>query len=347
LPNLTRPGHTRERTDCRGYGLRLAPETFSISFVFLFICESHRCSRHVIPDVSYLLKNIEKVRGIFLTHGHEDHIGALPYVLKQLNVPVYGTKLTLGIVGSKLKEHGLLSIVDLRCVSPKDVVKLEKTSDGAFALRTAEGVEYQGKAVIIASGKRPRRLNVPGETELTGMGVSYCATCDGPLFADKSVAVVGSGNSALQAAIELANVAKQVYLVSRDPYVADQVIIDMLSKYPNIEEIKEHESKEIVGKNAVEKYIIHPNGNPEQTRELAVQGVFVEVGLIPNSEFAADVVERNDFDEITVDCRARTKIEGIFAAGDVTDGPDKQIVIAAGDGSKAALVAYEYLLHQK
>jgi alkyl hydroperoxide reductase subunit F len=232
-------------------------------------------------------------------------------------------------------------------VKYEDVVKLEKTSDGAFAVRTAEGVEYQGKAVIIASGKRPRRLNVPGETELTGMGVSYCATCDGPLFADKSVAVVGSGNSALQAAIELANVAKQVYLVSRDPYVADQVIIDMLSKYPNIEEIKEHESKEIVGKNAVEKYIIHPNGNPEQTRELAVQGVFVEVGLIPNSEFAADVVERNDFDEITVDCRARTNIEGIFAAGDVTDGPDKQIVIAAGDGSKAALVAYEYLLHQK
>ncbi|KYZ76933.1 thioredoxin-disulfide reductase [Anaerosporomusa subterranea] len=231
-------------------------------------------------------------------------------------------------------------------VKYEDVVKLEKMSDGSFTVRTAEGAEYQGKAVILASGKRPRRLNVPGETELTGMGVSYCATCDGPLFAGMSVAVVGSGNSALQAAIELANVAKQVYLVSRDPYIADPIIIEMLEKYPNLEEIKEHESKEIIGKYSVEQYIIHPNGRPEQSRELSVQGVFVEVGLIPNSEFA-DLVERNEFGEVIVDCRARTNIEGLFAAGDVTDGPDKQIVIAAGDGSKAALVAYEYLLHQR
>ncbi|MDF2500695.1 MAG: ahpF 1 [Anaerosporomusa subterranea] len=231
-------------------------------------------------------------------------------------------------------------------VKYEDVVKLEKMSDGSFNVRTAEGAEYQGKAVILASGKRPRRLNVPGETELTGMGVSYCATCDGPLFAGMSVAVVGSGNSALQAAIELANVAKQVYLVSREPYIADPIIIEMLEKYPNLEEIKEHESKEIIGKYSVEQYIIHPNGRPEQSRELSVQGVFVEVGLIPNSEFA-DLVERNEFGEVIVDCRARTNIEGLFAAGDVTDGPDKQIVIAAGDGSKAALVAYEYLLHQR
>jgi alkyl hydroperoxide reductase subunit F len=230
-------------------------------------------------------------------------------------------------------------------VKYEEVVKLEKMPDGSFSVRTAEA-EYQGKAVIIASGKRPRRLNVPGETELTGMGVSYCATCDGPLFAGMSVAVVGSGNSAVQAAIELAGVAKQVYLVSRDSYVADPIIIEMLAKYPNLEEIKEYESKEIIGKYSVEKYIIHPNGHPRQSRELSVQGVFVEVGLIPNSEFA-DLVERNELGEIIVDCRARTNIEGLFAAGDVTDGPDKQIVVAAGDGSKAALVAYEYLLHQR
>lgn len=227
----------------------------------------------------------------------------------------------------------------------ENVVKLEKMPDNSFTIHTAEGTVYQSKAVIIASGKRPRRLNVPGETELTGMGVSYCATCDGPLFASMTVAVVGSGNSALQAAVELANVAEKVYLVSRDPYIADPVIIDLLKKYPNLEEIKEHESQEIVGKYAVEKYIIHVNGHPEQSRELSVQGVFVEVGLIPNSEFA-DLVERNEFGEIMVDCRARTSVEGLFAAGDVTDGPDKQIIIAAGDGSKAALVAYEYLLHR-
>lgn len=228
----------------------------------------------------------------------------------------------------------------------EEVEKLEHSDNGTFIVRTAEGNEYQAKAVILAAGKRPRRLNVPGETELTGMGVSYCATCDGPLFADLSVAVVGSGNSALQAAIELSNIANKVYLISRDPYVADPVIVDMLANHANLEEIVEHEAKEILGKYAVEKFVIHPNGQPDQLRELAVQGVFVEVGLIPNSEFAANLVELNEVREIMVDCRTRTNVEGLFAAGDITDGPDKQIVIAAGDGAKAALIAYEYLLRQ-
>lgn len=231
-------------------------------------------------------------------------------------------------------------------VKYEEVVNIEKTADGFFSAYTAEGAAYRAKAAIIASGKRPRRLDVPGETELTGMGVSYCATCDGPLFAGKSVAVVGSGNSALQAAIELANVAGRVYLVSRDPYVADPIMIDMLGKYANIEEIKDYESQAIIGKHAVEKYIIHANGRPGQSRELAVQGVFVEVGLIPNSEFAG-LAERNEAGEIMVDCRSQTSVAGLFAAGDVTNGLDKQIVIAAGDGSKAALAAYEYLLHRR
>lgn len=228
----------------------------------------------------------------------------------------------------------------------EEVVKLEQTPDGAFLVRTAEG-EYQGRAAIIASGKRPRRLNVPGEAELTGMGVSYCATCDGPLFAGLTVAVVGSGNSALQAAVELATIAEKVFLVSRDPYVADPIIVDMLGQHANIEEIKGYESKEIIGRHSIENYIIQPNGRPDQPRELAVQGIFVEVGLIPNSEFAVDLVERNQNGEITVDCRSRTNVKGLFAAGDVTDGPDKQIVIAAGDGARAALVAYEHLLHSQ
>lgn len=228
----------------------------------------------------------------------------------------------------------------------EEVVKLEQTPDGAFLVRTAEG-EYQGRAAIIASGKRPRRLNVPGEAELTGMGVSYCATCDGPLFAGLTVAVVGSGNSALQAAVELATIAEKVFLVSRDPYVADPIIVDMLGQHANIEEIKGYESKEIIGRHSIENYIIQPNGRPDQPRELAVQGIFVEVGLIPNSEFAVGLVERNQNGEITVDCRSRTNVKGLFAAGDVTDGPDKQIVIAAGDGARAALVAYEHLLHSQ
>lgn len=229
----------------------------------------------------------------------------------------------------------------------ENVEKFERTPDNMFTVHTAEGSEYNGKAVIVASGKRPRRLDVPGETELTGMGVSYCATCDGPLFAGMSVAVIGSGNSALQAAVELANIAQKVYLISRDPYVADPVIIDMLSKYQNLEEIKEHEVKEIHGKYSVEKITIHPNGRSEEVQDFAVQGVFVEVGLIPNSEFATGIVDLNETGEIIVDCRAQTSVEGLLAAGDVTSGPDKQIVIAAGDGAKAALTAYDYLLHRQ
>ena len=183
--------------------------------------------------------------------------------------------------------------------------------------------------------------------KLTGMGVSYCATCDGPLFADLSVAVVGSGNSALQAAIELANVRSGKCISYQEiPILPDPIIVDMLAKHANLEQIIEHESQEIVGKYAVEKFVIHPNGQPDKLRELAVQGIFVEIGLTPNSEFVADLVKRNELGEIMVDCRTRTNVEGLFAAGDITDGPDKQIVIAAGDGAKAALIAYEYLLRK-
>lgn len=224
------------------------------------------------------------------------------------------------------------------------VTGLRKQSDGAFNTLTESG-EFVSKTVIIASGKRPRRLNIPGEEEFTGRGVSYCATCDGPLFAGKTVAVVGGGNSAVQAAIELGNVAEKVYMVARNDYIADPIVIERMRQAGNIVELQGYESVAITGKDIVEKYDVRHNQTREE-KSISLQGIFVEVGLVPNSEYLDSIVEKNQYGEVLVNCRAETKTEGLFAAGDVTDGPDKQIVIAAGDGSKAALGAYDYLLYR-
>lgn len=224
----------------------------------------------------------------------------------------------------------------------EEINKLVRNDDGTFTAIGSEG-EYQAKAVIIASGKRPRLLNVPGEKEFTGRGVSYCATCDGPLFAGKTVAVIGSGNSAVQAAIELGNIAEAVYIVVRKAYRADEILLEKMKKLDTITEVIGYVSQEIIGEQFVEKLVIASTDGKE-TKELAVQGVFVEIGLMPNSEFIAGMVQLNQIGEVQVDCHTKTGIPGIFAAGDVNDGPDKQIVIAAGDGAKAALMAYDYLL---
>lgn len=227
----------------------------------------------------------------------------------------------------------------------EDVIKLEVNEDGTFKVTTDIDV-YQAKCVIIASGKRPRRLEVTGEKEFTGRGVTYCATCDGPLYTGKNVAVIGGGNSALQAAVELSAVAQKVYLVARRDYIADPIIIDKMKEANNLVELIGYSVTGIYGHDFVERLAIKCTDDGRIT-ELDVHGVFVEIGLNPNSEFAAGVADMNNHGEIIVDCRTRTGIPGLYAAGDVTNGPDKQIVIAAGDGSKAALMAYEYLLRRK
>jgi alkyl hydroperoxide reductase subunit F len=227
----------------------------------------------------------------------------------------------------------------------EEVGSLLAQEDGTFIVKTTDG-EYQSKTVILASGKRSRRLDVPGELEFAGRGVSYCATCDGPLFSGKIVVVVGGGNSAVQAAIELSSVAPTVYLVSRRAYIADPIILDKMKETKNIIELQGYVSEGIYGNDVVEKLTIREIATGK-IQDLAVQGVFVEVGLQPNSEFLNELVDVNEQKELIIDCRARTSIPGLFAAGDVTNGPDKQIVIAAGDGAKAALMAYDYLLYKK
>ncbi|WP_371381720.1 NAD(P)/FAD-dependent oxidoreductase [Sporomusa aerivorans] len=228
----------------------------------------------------------------------------------------------------------------------EEVTGLEAKADGTFTVICADG-QYQAKVVIIASGKRPRRLKVPGEVEFTGRGVSYCATCDGPLFAGKAVAVIGGGNSALQAAIEVSAFAAKVYLISLHGYKADPIVIEKLNELERpVIELMGYTTKEIKGSQAVEKLVAANNATGELS-ELEVQGIFVEIGLEPNSEYCKGLLDFNEYREVVTDCRTRTGLPGLFAAGDVTNGPDKQIVIAAGDGAKAALVAYEYLLHKR
>jgi alkyl hydroperoxide reductase subunit F len=241
---------------------------------------------------------------------------------------------------SKFEEHVKQFPVKIEYT---EVISLAKDDDGYFIV-SGSTAQYRGKTVILATGKRPRRLMVPGEEEFTGRGVGYCATCDGPLFADKTVAVVGGGNSAFQAAFELSTMASLVYLVVRSEIRADPIVVDKVKAAANIEVLMGYDSREIHGSQTVDGFVIEGGGG---SRKLAVEGVFVEIGLDPNSEPFGAIAKLNENQEIIVDCRARTNIPGLFAAGDVTSGPDKQIIIAASEGAKAALGAFEYLLHHQ
>jgi len=214
--------------------------------------------------------------------------------------------------------------------------------DAGFEVRADQGESYQGKAVIIATGKRPRPLNVPGEEGLRGRGVTYCAICDGPLFASMKVAVIGGGNSALEAADDMVKIAEHVYLVSLTPLTGDQILTDRVRDASNLSLFLEHEVVEIDGSSRVEAIKIRDLKTGEVKR-LEVGGIFVEIGLIPNSELVNGLAHLNSIGEIEVNCANETNIPGLFAAGDVTNVPEKQIVVAAGEGAKAALRAHRYL----
>lgn len=212
-------------------------------------------------------------------------------------------------------------------------------------IRLASGRDVCAKTVILATGVNKRRLGIPGEKELTGRGVVYCSTCDGPLFKGLPIAVVGGGNSALEAALEMEGIAAKVYLVARAGLTGDEILQDKAMGSPRIETLIGCEPLEIHGEDRVEALTVRDAGSG-QTRRLDVRGVFVEVGLFPNTEFLLDLVETNESGEVRLGPHGQTGVRGIFAAGDVTDGHDKQIIIAAGEGARAALGAFEYLLKQ-
>lgn len=210
----------------------------------------------------------------------------------------------------------------------------------------ADGRLFTGRTVVIASGKRVRRLGIPGESQLAGQGVSYCATCDGPFFKGKPVMVAGGGNSALQSALELAETSPAMHLVSLTELTGDAILVDKVNADERIEKHILWQLLEIKGDKGVASVVIGAV-NGDERLELAVEAVFVEIGLEPNSSFAVDLLQLNRQREIVVDCECRTGVQGVFASGDVTQVRDKQIVVAAGEGAKAALSAHEYLLAQR
>ena len=218
--------------------------------------------------------------------------------------------------------------------------------DGGFEAVTEAGKRYQARAALFATGKKPRKLNIPGETELAGRGVTYCAICDGPIFAGQKVAVVGGGNSAVEAALDMVKIAEHVDLVSLTELTADPVLINQLAGAKNLSTFIEYQTVKIEGKDLVEGLVIK-NLKSDQEKRLDVTGVFIEIGLIPNSEPVKELLELNRLGEVPVSSFNETTVPGLYAAGDVTNVPEKQIIIAAGEGAKAALQVHRYLQRQE
>ncbi len=240
-------------------------------------------------------------------------------------------------LAAKFQEH--MAKFGIQLKEGESAVGVEK--DGALVRVNTDKGQYEAKTVIIASGKRSKELAVPGEREFKNKGLTYCATCDGPLFSGKDVAVIGGGNSALDAALQLMRIAKHTYIINITSGLGgDEIMRQQVLAAKNITVFNDSKVMQVIGEKFVQSIKILRQGKEES---LKVEGIFVEIGLIPNSEIYPSLA-KNEKGEIIVDHYNRTNIEGIFAAGDITDVPEKQIIIAAGEGSKAALSAFRYLL---
>ena len=226
----------------------------------------------------------------------------------------------------------------------RDSVTKVKKIDKKFTVFTGSKHRFEAKAVILASGADPRPLEVPGEKKFIGKGVSYCTACDAALFEDKTVAVIGGGNSGFEAAIALSKWAKKIYILEYGPKVgADEINQELVKKTRKTEVITSAALKQIKGKEFVNS-IVYQNRKTGKNITLLLEGVFVEIGSQPATSFVKGLVDFNEKDEIKINPRNnQTKTPGLFAAGDVTDIKEKQIIIAAGEGAKAALSVYGYL----
>lgn len=254
-----------------------------------------------------------------------------------------GVKDTDGISLTQIFEEQMKEYtVDLR-VGQK-VVSVEKNGNEVRVTAEKDGgrIEYVGKSVIIATGIHPRELNVPGEKDLRGKGVTYCTVCDGPLFRGKITATVGAGNSALESVLMMSGIAKEVYLVNKyDSFPrGDKILVDKVSILENVHILSRARTLSVEGTGSVEGLKYYDEANGEE-KILAVQGVMVHIGMVPNSQIVD--VEKNLQAEIIIDKKCRTSVPGIFAAGDVTDMPYKQIAMAAGSGVCAALSMVDYV----
>ena len=226
------------------------------------------------------------------------------------------------------------------------VKSLSKEEDGSFTAHLDDGKEAKGKVCIVTAGKHSRTLDIPGEKEHTGRGVSYCATCDAPFYRKKTVAIVGGGDSAVQAAIELAKLCPKVYLVVRSRIRAQEILVKRMKGLEQVEVLLGYTPEEVKGEQKVTSLIVK-NKETGENREITVDGVFVEAGGIPNVSYLPEGVKTNSLGEIITNKEGETNVDGLFAAGDVTDCRNKQVIIAAGEGAAAALAAHEYLLRRE
>jgi alkyl hydroperoxide reductase subunit F len=250
-----------------------------------------------------------------------------------------------------LEAHARFYEVDIMNLQRADALVPATSPGGLIELKLANGAALKSKTVILSTGARWRNVNVPGEAEYKNKGVAYCPHCDGPLFKGKDVAVIGGGNSGVEAAIDLAGVVRHVTVVEfMHELKADAVLVKKLHSLPNVTVHTNAQTTAITGLDEAGQdtgkvtALRYKDRATEQEHTVALAGVFVQIGLVPNTEWLKGTLELSKFGEIMVDAKGQTSVPGVFAAGDCTTVPFKQIVIAAGDGAKAALSAFDHLI---
>ncbi|MBO0991940.1 alkyl hydroperoxide reductase subunit F [Bacillus sp. SD088] len=243
-------------------------------------------------------------------------------------------------LAANLEEHVKEYNIDI--MNLQRAKRLEKKNQ--IEIELENGAVLKSKTVILSTGARWRNIGVPGEAEFKNKGVAYCPHCDGPLFEGKDVAVIGGGNSGIEAAIDLAGIVKHVTVLEFLPELkADSVLQDRLNSLPNVTVLKNVQTKEITGTDSVNG-ITYIERDTETEHHIELSGVFVQIGLVPNTDWLGDTVERNRFGEIVVNHRGETNVPGVFAAGDCSTAPFKQIIISMGSGATASLSAFDYLV---
>ncbi|MFH7044629.1 alkyl hydroperoxide reductase subunit F [Paucibacter sp. JuS9] len=251
-----------------------------------------------------------------------------------------GPKFAMGL-DAHVKAYG----VDVMNLQRGEKLIPPSTPGGLVEVQLANGGTLKSKTVILSTGARWRNVNVPGEQEYKNKGVAYCPHCDGPLFKGKRVAVIGGGNSGVEAAIDLAGIVAHVTLIEfGDALRADAVLVNKLKSLPNVVIHTQAQTTELTGDGSKLNGLTYTDRASGQSHHIELEGVFVQIGLVPNTEWLKGVVELSKHGEIVVDAKGQTSVPGVFAAGDATTVPFKQIIIAAGDGAKAALAAFDHLM---
>jgi alkyl hydroperoxide reductase subunit F len=241
-----------------------------------------------------------------------------------------------------LEEH--VREYDAEIINGQQAVKLERVSDG-FKVMLASGASLTGTSVILSTGARWRKMNVPGEEQYINKGVAFCPHCDGPLFKGKRIAVIGGGNSGVEAAIDLAGLVSHVTLIEFDKILrADEVLQRKLKSLPNVTILTSAKTTEVTGDGKRVTGLVYEDRVSGDMHNVALEGIFVQIGLVPNTEWLKDTLALNARGEIITDNHGATSLPGVFAAGDCTTAPYKQIVIAMGEGSRASLAAFDYLI---